>query len=76
VSRFPDGVRVDFGSSPEKGAQTSLFLATSPEVDGINGKYFAKCQPTQSSQRSYDVAMQRRLWEESARLLHLPVTFE
>jgi|SRR5579875_408104 NAD(P)-dependent dehydrogenase (short-subunit alcohol dehydrogenase family) len=64
------------GSSPEKGARTSIYLASSPDVEGINGKYFAKCIPIRSSPRSYDVALQRRMWEESARLVHLPNTVE
>ncbi len=64
------------GSSPEKGARTSLYLATSLEIEGINGKYFVKCIPIRSSPRSYDVAMQHRLWEESARLVNLPNTVE
>ncbi|HLV97452.1 MAG TPA: SDR family oxidoreductase [Ktedonobacterales bacterium] len=60
------------GTSPEKGARTSIYLATSPEVEHISGRYFVNCKPTASSPRSYDEAAQRRLWEESARLVHLP----
>ncbi|HZU68924.1 MAG TPA: SDR family oxidoreductase [Ktedonobacteraceae bacterium] len=59
------------GSSPEKGARTSIYLASSSDVEGINGKYFAKCIPIRSSPRSYDVTLQRGMWEASARLVHL-----
>lgn len=64
------------GSSPEKGAKTSLYLATSPDIEGINGKYFAKCRPIKSSPRSYDIAMQHDLWEASTDLVHLTNVME
>lgn len=60
------------GDSPEKGARTSLYVATSPEIEQVTGRYFVNCQPTASSQRSYVEAAQQRLWEESARLVRLP----
>jgi NAD(P)-dependent dehydrogenase (short-subunit alcohol dehydrogenase family) len=58
-------------SSPEEGAQTSLYLASSPEVETITGKYFVKSVPRRSSARSYDESLQRQVWEESAKLVHL-----
>jgi NAD(P)-dependent dehydrogenase (short-subunit alcohol dehydrogenase family) len=64
------------GSSPEKGAKTSLYLATSPDIEGINGKYFAKSRPIKSSPRSYDIAMQHDLWKVSGRLVHLTTAME
>ncbi|GHO47010.1 SDR family oxidoreductase [Ktedonospora formicarum] len=57
------------GTSPEKGAQTTLYLATSPEVEGVNGKYFSKSKETPSSKLSYDVAVRKRLWQVSEELL-------
>lgn len=57
------------GISPEKGAQTILYLATSPEVEGVSGKYFLKCKPIPSSRRSYDVAERQRLWSISEALV-------
>jgi NAD(P)-dependent dehydrogenase (short-subunit alcohol dehydrogenase family) len=60
-----------FGS-PEKGAQTSLYLASSPEVETITGKYFVKIVPRRSSTLSYDESLQHQLWEESAKLVNLP----
>ena len=45
------------GRSAEKGAQTTLYLAASPEVESVSGKYFSNCRQTSSSRRSYDVAV-------------------
>jgi NAD(P)-dependent dehydrogenase (short-subunit alcohol dehydrogenase family) len=56
------------GSSPEKGAKTSIYLATSPEVEGVSGKYFVRQKPVESSQMSYDQSLASRLWKESAEL--------
>jgi NAD(P)-dependent dehydrogenase (short-subunit alcohol dehydrogenase family) len=60
-----------FGTSPEKGAQTSIYLASSPEVEGVTGQYFAKGIPRRSAASSYDESLQRHLWEQSAKLVHL-----
>jgi NAD(P)-dependent dehydrogenase (short-subunit alcohol dehydrogenase family) len=60
------------GIDAEKGAQTTLYVATSPEVEGASGKYFSQSKQgkeTSSSQLSYDVAIRRRLWEVSQELL-------
>jgi retinol dehydrogenase 14 len=57
--------------SPEQGAQTSIHLASAPEVEGVTGQFFAKSKPRRSSKRSYDEADARRLWEVSAELVHL-----
>jgi len=54
-----------FLASPDKGAATSIYLASSPEVEGVTGKYFVKCKPKPSSPVSYDEALQERLWELS-----------
>ncbi|MCX7840878.1 MAG: SDR family oxidoreductase [Anaerolineae bacterium] len=48
--------------SAEQGAQTSVYLASSPEVEGVTGKYFGKCKPRESSPASYDEEAQKRLW--------------
>ncbi len=60
-----------FGISPEEGAKTSLYLASSPDVAGVSGKYFVKSVPRRSAPISYDEALARRLWDESVRLVHL-----
>jgi NAD(P)-dependent dehydrogenase (short-subunit alcohol dehydrogenase family) len=57
-----------FAKSPREGAQTSIYLASSPEVAGVSGKYFVDCEPTRSAPASYDEAAAQRLWEVSATL--------
>lgn len=48
--------------SIKKGAETSVFLATSPTVKGVSGKYFVKCKPEKSSSSSYNKSDIDRLW--------------
>ncbi|MBK8049646.1 MAG: SDR family oxidoreductase [Anaerolineales bacterium] len=55
--------------SPEKGAATSTYLASSPEVQDVTGKYFAKQAQARSNDESYDVGVQRRLWDVSEALI-------
>ena len=57
--------------SPEQGAETIVYLASSPEVEGVSGGYFDKCRPRQPSAAACDDAAARRLWEESSRLAGL-----
>jgi len=59
-----------FGTSPEKGAKTSIYLASSPEVEGVTGQYFVKSMPKRSAAISYDESLQRHLWEQSAKLVN------
>ena len=63
-----------FTINPEQGAQTSIYLAASPEVDGITGKYFVDSQAVPSSPISYDTAVAGRLWQVSAEMTGLPGT--
>lgn len=63
-----------FQVSVEQGAQTSIYLAASPEVEGVTGEYFAKCKPIRSSAASYDEAAAKRLWEVSEELVGLTTT--
>jgi NAD(P)-dependent dehydrogenase (short-subunit alcohol dehydrogenase family) len=60
-----------FGAKPEKGAETIVYLASSPEVEGVSGKYYVNKKPLASSRESYDEAAARRLWETSERLTGL-----
>ena len=53
----------------EQGAQTTLYLATSSQVEGVTGKYFVKSQEKQSSSRSYDQTVGLRLWEVTEQLV-------
>lgn len=57
-----------FMKTPEQGAVTSVYLASSPEVEGVTGVYFANRRPRRSSKASYDRELARRLWEVSAEL--------
>ncbi len=63
-----------FFLTPEQGAQTSIYLASSPEVEGVTGKYFAKSKPKQANKNAYVEADWTRLWaysEETLRKLGL-----
>jgi NAD(P)-dependent dehydrogenase (short-subunit alcohol dehydrogenase family) len=60
-----------FGASPQEGAKTSIYLASSAEVEGVTGKYFVKCIPRRSAAISYDESLQRHLWEQSAKLVNV-----
>jgi retinol dehydrogenase-14 len=62
--------------SPEQGAETSIYLASSLEVEGLSGKYFVKKVEARSSDVSYDERLARRLWEVSAELTKLPKSFK
>ena len=65
VVNFFIGVR---GIAPEKGAETPVYLAISPEVESVTGKYFVDCRPVPSSSISYDAELAARLWDMSASL--------
>lgn len=58
---------------PEQGAATSVYLASSPAVDGVSGQYFADSKATKSNDASYDVAAQQRLWALSEQQVKLAV---
>ncbi|MBL4707527.1 MAG: SDR family NAD(P)-dependent oxidoreductase, partial [Flavobacteriales bacterium] len=55
-------------SSPEKGAETPLYLASSSEVKGISGKYFANKKMADSSKYSNDLSVAKQLWQISKSL--------
>ncbi len=48
--------------TPEKGARTSIFLASSPDVQGVSGKYFDKCKEKQPSPEALAAGAPERLW--------------
>jgi retinol dehydrogenase 12 len=60
-----------FAISPEEGAATSIYLASSPQVEGISGKYFIKKKAVQSSQISYNREISQQLWEVSEQMTGL-----
>jgi hypothetical protein len=51
---------------PEKGAETSMYLATAPELEETTGQYFAKCRIAASNKESHNEAIAKRLWDLSA----------
>ncbi len=53
------------GIPTEEGARTIIYLASSPKVEGVTGKYFVKEKSIPSSKISYDLAFGRQLWELS-----------
>ena len=60
-----------FMTTPERGAATSVYLATSPEVAEVSGRCFAKCRPVATSALTNDPAAAARLWQLSAELVGL-----
>ena len=60
-----------FAVPVEKGAATGIYLASSPEVEGISGEYFVRNKPVKSSKISYDVNIAKKLWQISAELTGL-----
>jgi NAD(P)-dependent dehydrogenase (short-subunit alcohol dehydrogenase family) len=59
------------GRSPEKGAETSIYLASSPEVQGVTGKYFSDSKVIPTAPQALDSAAAKKLWEVSAGLVSL-----
>ncbi len=60
-----------FGKSAEKAAETTIYLATSPEVERVSGKYFEEKQEAESSEMSYNTSAAQKLWDASLRLTKL-----
>jgi NAD(P)-dependent dehydrogenase (short-subunit alcohol dehydrogenase family) len=58
-----------FAISSERGARTTIYLASSPEVGGVTGGYFYKCKPAVPSRVAQDDAATRRLWDVSEQLV-------
>ena len=54
--------------TPEQGCLTSVYLATSPEVEGVNGEYFVECKPVRADPAAYDQEAARQLWGISEEL--------
>ncbi|MBI5668794.1 MAG: SDR family oxidoreductase [Chloroflexi bacterium] len=60
-----------FALTPEEGARTTVYLASSAEVEGVTGQYFDKSKAVPSSKTSYDEEAQRRLWAISEQMTGL-----
>ena len=58
-----------FLKTPEQGAQTSIYLCSSPEVEGTSGKYFVDSSPRASNAASYDLDSAKKLWEVTKELV-------
>ncbi len=63
-----------FMRTPEQGADTLIYLASSPEVEGMTGKYLADRKVKVASDPAYDETLQKKLWEASEELTGLKVT--
>ncbi len=78
ATRFGDGsggflssvVRIAkwFAITPEKGAETIVYLASSADAAAVSGEYFYKCRPAVPTAGGRDDAAANRLWNESAKL--------
>jgi NAD(P)-dependent dehydrogenase (short-subunit alcohol dehydrogenase family) len=60
-----------FQINAEKGSETPVYVATSPELEGVTGRYFAKSLEKPSSEESYDESAQKRIWDVAESLLGL-----
>jgi len=58
-----------FFLSPRAGARTSVFLASSPAVEGVSGRYFVKCKPRAPKKHALNAEAARRLWELSEEMV-------
>ena len=65
------GFLKNFALSPEKGAQTVIWLASADEPARVSGTYFHKCKETDPSREARDDESARRLWQETAKLVGL-----
>lgn len=70
-SKFSQAFAKAFFKKPSKGAETSIYLASSPEVEDITGKYFVNKKPKKSSEASYNKDYAKELWELSVKMTNL-----
>lgn len=54
-----------FFKTPVEGAQTSIYLASSPEVEGVSGRYFGDCKEEELLPKALDESVARKLWDIS-----------
>ena len=60
-----------FMKTPARGAATSIYVASAPELETVTGRYFANSKPKKSSAPSYDQTAAARLWHDSTGLVGL-----
>ncbi|HUO92673.1 MAG TPA: SDR family oxidoreductase [Rhizomicrobium sp.] len=66
------GLAKNFALSPEQGAETIIYLASSPDVESKTGLYFDKCKPVTPSREAQNDADAKRLWDVSAKIAGFP----
>jgi retinol dehydrogenase 12 len=69
--RISAGIARPFMIGSAKGARTSIYLASSPEVEGVSGKYFVRCREKTPSKLARDEGQAAKLWELSEKLCGL-----
>jgi NAD(P)-dependent dehydrogenase (short-subunit alcohol dehydrogenase family) len=62
------GFRASGGMSPREGARTAVYLAASPDVQGVTGTFFVDERAASSSPASYNRELRRRFWDLGERL--------
>ena len=67
--KFLVGLATPFMITAEQGAETTIYLASSPEVEGVTGKYFDKCKPVSPNRAGCDGALAAALWKKSEDLV-------
>lgn len=71
---FATSLLKPFFQTPEQGAATAVYLASSPEVEGETGQYYYRRKPVRSSKTSYDKKLADRLWGLSEELAGIEVS--
>ena len=57
--------------NPKRGAKTSVYLASTPEIDGATGVYFKRRKEAKSVKISYDETVAKELWDVSVKLTNV-----
>lgn len=63
------GLKMNPPLTPEQGAETQIWLASSPDVEGVTGKYFVRKREAKSSPETHDAQVAKRLWDVSAQMV-------
>jgi NAD(P)-dependent dehydrogenase (short-subunit alcohol dehydrogenase family) len=72
ILRAVIGLMRPMARTPEQGAQTTIYLASSPDVEGVTGQYFVDCKPVPPHPYAHNREAQRRLWERSEAMTGIP----
>lgn len=76
VKQLAEIVNSTFLKTPQQGAQTSIYLASSPAVEGVSAKYFVDSKPATASYKAYDAGARARFWDLSCELTGSPFDVE